>query len=150
MTEPQKFQPVEESEEGLKDSDKLQRPKNIIKKNLKNDPLRSKSAPAEPFENDLKSNDYLDSYNYYIYYNNLKKPDPRIPKPTYKENKEKSKLDFIKETKDKEEEEDDILQDPPNDKLLGGLTNDLNNLNLQENNSQQNPDPFSQNLFNKI
>ena len=150
MTEPQNFQQTDESDENLNNADNLQHPKHIIKKNLKKDPSRSRSAPADTFENDLESNNYLSSYNYYLYYTKLESPDPRLPKPTYKKSIEKPTLGFIKETKDKEEDDEDLLQEQSNvnEKLIGGLTNEINNLNIQENNPQQNNDLISSNLFN--
>jgi hypothetical protein len=39
------------------------------------------------------NNEYIGSYNYYIYYHSIKPKDPRLPKPTYKAMPD---LDFIK------------------------------------------------------
>lgn len=36
-------------------------------------------------ENEVEgANEYINSYNYYIYYHSIKPKDPRLPKPTYK------------------------------------------------------------------
>lgn len=42
-----------------------------------------------------EQNEYINSYNYYIYYHSIKPRDPRLPKPTFKA---KPDLDFIKKT----------------------------------------------------
>ena len=72
-----------------------------------------KSAPAEEFNDIDESDDYIGSYNYFIYYNSLKLADPRLPKPTYKP---KTNLYYIKEIKDKKEEDDD-KQDKGNENI---------------------------------
>ena len=38
--------------------------------------------------------DYISTYNYFIYYNSIKPRDPRLPKPTYTPMPD---IDFIKE-----------------------------------------------------
>ena len=132
-----------------------QRPKHIFKRNQNLDPSRSKSAPAEDFNNDIdESEDCLSSYNYYIYYNSLKPHDPRMPKPTYKP---KPNLDFIKDIKDKIDEEEEENQEQGNDsnKLnqLDNLTNEINNLNLDSINTlTKNPDLANDNnlIMNNI
>ena len=138
MAEDMNFQKGEgEQEKAPEEQVMPQRPKHIFRKNPKNDPLRSKSAPAEDFSNENDDNeDYISSYNYFIYYNSIKPVDPRLPKPTFKP---KPNLDFIKETKDKEEE-DEENQEQENDNAninhinplenLTQLTNELNQLNL--------------------
>ena len=147
-------------DEKKKDSDEQimpQRPKHIFRTNQKNDPLRSKSAPAEDFSNETEdTEDYIGSYNYFLYYNSIKPVDPRLPKPTFKP---KPNLDFIKETKDKEEE-DEEPKEQGNEKLninhmnqledLAHLTNELNQLNLEQNtnSSNNNQDSSNQNIFN--
>ena len=79
------------------------KPKRIKKFGGKNDPSRSKSAPAETFDDQEEpDNNYIASYNYYLYYNSIKPVDPRLPKPTYTP---KPNLEFIRESK-KELEED--------------------------------------------
>lgn len=40
-----------------------------------------------------EQNEYINSYNYYIYYHSIKPRDPRLPKPTFKA---KPDLEFIK------------------------------------------------------
>ena len=109
------------------------RPKHIFRKNLRNDPMRSKSAPAEEFADAEETDDYISSYNYFIYYNSIKPVDPRLPKPTYKP---KPNLDFIKESRDKEEEDED-QQEPGNDNMnansIENLTKEINQLNLDQN-----------------
>ena len=122
-----------DAEKDLEESGELLRPKHIFRKNQKNDPLRSKSAPAEEFSNIDETEDYLSSYNYFIYYNSIKPNDPRLPKPTYKP---KPNLDFIKESKDKEEE-DEEQQETGNDNInintIENLTKEMNQLNFDQN-----------------
>ena len=158
MAEDMNFQKGEgEQEKAPEEQVMPQRPKHIFRKNQKNDPLRSKSAPAEDFSNENDDNeDYISSYNYFIYYNSIKPVDPRLPKPTFKP---KPNLDFIKETKDKEEE-DEENQEQENDNAninhinplenLTQLTNELNQLNLEPNTntSNNNQDSSNQNMFN--
>ena len=129
-----------------------QRPKHIYRKNQKNDPLRSKSAPAEEFNDIDESDDYIGSYNYFIYYNSIKPADPRLPKPTYKP---KPNLEFIKEMKDKEEEEEESQEkgDNANINTLENLEKELNQLNLDQNtnsNNNQNQNLFNQNFMNNF
>jgi hypothetical protein len=40
-----------------------------------------------------ENNEYINSYNYWLYYNSIKPRDPRLPKPTYKP---KPDIEFIK------------------------------------------------------
>ena len=132
------------------ESGELHRPKHIFRKNQKNDSLRSKSAPAEEFSNTDETEDYLSSYNYFIYYNSIKPNDPRIPKPTYKP---KPNLDFIKESRDKEEEEEE-QKESGNDNIninpIENLTKEINQLNFEQNsNSSSNTQELiGKNLFN--
>lgn len=72
----------------------LHRPKHI-KKNHLLDLERSKSAPIEETSDGEQNDDYLSSYNYYIYYNSITPRNPHMPKPTYKPN---PNLAFIKES----------------------------------------------------
>ena len=127
-----------------------QKPKHIFRKNLKNDLSRSKSAPADQFTNDNEENeDYIGSYNYFIYYNSIKPKNPHLPKPTYKP---KPNLDFIKETKDKEEEDEETPERNENINInpIESITKELNQLNLDPNtNTSNNQDTFNQNLFNE-
>ena len=138
----------EGSQENNEDSAPPQRPKHIFRKNLKNDLSRSKSAPVEELGEADDTEDYISSYNYFIYYNSIKPADPRLPKPTYKP---KPNLDFIKESKDKEEE-DDEPQETGNENIninpLENLTKELNQLNLEHNANSQNNEPelLNQNL----
>jgi hypothetical protein len=45
-------------------------------------------------EQEVQDNtDYINSYNYFIYYYSIKPRDPRLPKPTYKPMPD---MDFIK------------------------------------------------------
>ena len=128
----------EGNQENNEDPAQPHRPKHIFRKNLKNDLSRSKSAPAEELEEADDTEDYISSYNYFIYYNSIKPADPRLPKPTYKP---KPNLDFIKESKDKEEE-DDEPQETGNENIninpLENLTKELNQLNLEHNANTQN------------
>ncbi len=137
-------QPEKKSEEPGEPS----RPKHIFRKNIRNDPLRSKSAPAEEYADTDETDDYLSSYNYFIYYNSLKPVDPRVPKPTYKP---KPNLDFIKESKEKEEDEDQ--QEAGNDKMntnsIENLTKEINQLNFEQKSKSpnNNQDLLGTNLF---
>ena len=150
MTENMNFKKGEgDSEKTPEEQAAPQRPKHIFRKNQKNDPSRSKSAPAEDFTDTDESDDYLSSYNYFIYYNSIKPVDPRLPKPTYKP---KPNLDYIRESKDKEEE--DEYQQETNQKMninpIENLTKELNQINLDNNtNSPSNKeDLLSKNLLN--
>jgi len=123
-------------------------PKHIFRKNQKNDPSRSKSAPAEEFADTDESDDYLSSYNYFIYYNSIKPVDPRLPKPTYKP---KPNLEFIKESEVKEDE-DDYLQETGNHlNQIDSLTKEINQINLDNNSNSpdNNQDSLNKNLFNE-
>ena len=137
-----------ESENNPEGTSSLHKPKHIFRKNIKNDPLRSKSAPAEEFDDKEETDDYLSSYNYFIYYNSIKPVDPRMPKPTYKP---KPNLDFIKESKDKEEEDEDQHEiDNDNINRIESLTKEINQLSIEPslnppNNGQ---DLFGKNVFN--
>jgi hypothetical protein len=71
----------------------------------KNDRIGSNTAPIETFldvaaetEGEDK-NEYINSYNYYVYYYSIKPRDPRLPKPTYKPSPD---LEFIKNNIDNE------------------------------------------------
>ena len=101
----------------------------------KNDPSRSKSAPIESFEEEETDNNYIASYNYYVYYNSLKPVDPRLPKPTYTP---KPNLEFIKESR-KELEEDETPENSNSNLNMNpqieNVTNELDNLNLESNNN---------------
>jgi hypothetical protein len=56
-----------------------------------------------------ENNEYLSSYNYYIYYYSMKPKDPRLPKPLYKPSPD---LDFIKgNSQDKGEDRDSEISD---------------------------------------
>ena len=152
MADNNNFQKGEGEGDQEKNDDPAQphRPKHIFRKNLNNDPMRSKSAPAEEFTETDDTEDYISSYNYFIYYNSIKPADPRLPKPTYKP---KPNLDFIKETKDKEEE-DEEQQETGNDNIninpLEGLTKELNQLNLENNTNSPNAnmEAIKQNVAN--
>ena len=111
------------------------KPKKIKKFGGKNDPSRSKSAPAETFEDQEEpDNNYIASYNYYLYYNSIKPVDPRLPKPTYTP---KPNLEFIRESK-KELEEDENIENSNENLQVGSLTNEMEKLNL-DSNVDQNP-----------
>jgi hypothetical protein len=130
------------------------KPKHIFRKNQKNDPSRSKSAPAEEFSNETDENDdYIGSYNYFIYYNSIKPKNPHLPKPTYKP---KPNLDFIKESKPKDEEDEETPERNENINInpLENLTKEINHLNLEQNPNQNqlmnnNQDILNQNIFNE-
>ena len=55
----------------------------VINNDLFLDPSRSKSAPVDQFTNKAEENDdYISSYNYYIYYKSIQPKNPHLPKPT--------------------------------------------------------------------
>ena len=138
MEENANNQKGEENKENTPETSTMpKRPKHILKENKKLDLLRSKSAPAEELNEMGENDDYIGSYNYFIYYNSMKCPDPRMPKPTYKA---KPNLDYIKESKDKEEEDDEVQENVEN------LTHELNQLNLEQNENSTNN---NQNIFNE-
>ena len=148
MTDNNNFKKRDGSQEKTEENTTLpQRPKHIFRNNQKNDPSRSKSAPPEEFTNEIdETNDYIGSYNYFIYYNSIKPVDPRLPKPTYKP---KPNLDFIKETKDKEEEDDESGKDNIN---LNSFENEFNQLNLDQKKkvlNNNNQDLLNQNLVDE-
>ena len=144
MADNDNSQKGEGNQEKNEDPAQPHRPKHIFRKNLKNDLSRSKSAPVEELAETDDTEDYISSYNYFIYYNSIKPADPRLPKPTYKP---KPNLDFIKESKDKEEEEDDETPVTGNETLninpLENLTKELNQLSLEHNSNNQNNEPES-------
>jgi len=115
------------------------KPKRIKKFGGKNDPSRSKSAPAETFEDQEEpDNNYIASYNYYLYYNSIKPVDPRLPKPTYTP---KPNLEFIRESK-KELEEDETPENNPNEKFqVENIANEMDKLNLEANDEINNKNP---------
>ena len=105
--------------------------------------IGSKTAPIETdtdFHFDVDNNeDYISTYNYYIYYNSIKPRDPRLPKPTYTP---MPNMKFIKEGTSKE---NDIKENEEDYGELGGnfhqflneedkLDKMMNNLNLKDNN----------------
>ena len=150
MSENKDFEKGEgEQENNPEEPPKPQKPKHIFRKNQKNDPSRSKSAPAEEFNDTEDNDDYIGSYNYFIYYNSIKPKNPHLPKPTYKP---KPNLDFIKESKDKEEEDEETPERNENINInpLENLNNELNHLSLDQNQSpsNNNQDLLNQNLFN--
>jgi pumilio RNA-binding family len=119
---------------GDNNKSKVIKPKHIIKKN----PLdleRSKSAPIETKEEDTENNDYISSYNYYIYYTSIEPKDPRLPKPTYRP---KPNMEFIREGLNKVDEREEDDEELPKEKGIEKLTNDINTLNLNDNNKIDN------------
>ncbi|MCQ2820300.1 MAG: hypothetical protein MJ252_23790 [archaeon] len=127
---------------------KPQKPKRIIQKQSKTDRFGSRSAPETGNDNE----DYLSSYNYYIYYHGLSQKDPSIPKPTYKPND--SNIGYIKEDKEKEDEEDQpeqIAEGGLNLNQLDSLTNEMENLHLKGNaDSPEDSHPLiGESLFNE-
>ena len=65
----------------------------------RNNGLRSQSAPLEQDNND-NNTDFLNSYNYYLFYHSKNPRDPHLPKPTYVP---KPDLGDIKESKAKDD-----------------------------------------------
>ena len=94
------------------------------------DPSRSKSAPIETFEEEENDNNYIGSYNYYLYYNSIKPVDPRLPKPTYTP---KPNLEFIRESKPKDEEDEENPETINQNNPIESVTKDLEKLNLDMN-----------------
>lgn len=96
-------------------------PKPVPTSIKKEDRVGSKTAPLETdFNFDEENNDeYISTYNYFIYYNSIKPRDPRLKKPTYTPLPD---MDFIKEGEKSSQNE----LDPPivpkdeeiNEKLL--------------------------------
>jgi len=140
-------QEEDESQKNKEELITLHRPKHIKKKHLL-DLERSKSAPIEETSEGEQNDDYLSSYNYYIYYNSIKPRNPHMPKPTYKPN---PNLAFIKESQKDEEEEDlqesgkennfnqiDELNEHFNKFVLEDNANDNNNSNSNNNNMNEN------------
>ena len=129
--------------EGTNQNDIAQpnKPKKLRKLGGKIDPNRSKSAPIEVEdngENEEGNNDYIASYNYYLYYNSIKPVDPRLPKPTYTP---KPNLEFIRESKPKDEEDEENPENLNLNTPIENVTNDLEKLNLDvnpKNNKNQN------------
>ena len=109
------------------------KPKKFRKIGGKLDPNRSKSAPIEVEDNDENeegNNDYIASYNYYLYYNSIKPVDPRLPKPTYTP---KPNLEFIRESKPKDEEDEENPETINQNNPIESVTKDLEKLNLDMN-----------------
>ena len=125
-----------------------QKPKKIKRLGVKNDPSRSKSAPIETLAEEENDNNYIASYNYYVYYNSLKPVDPRLPKPTYNP---KPNLDFIRESK-KELEEDETPENQNMNTKVENITNEIDKLNLDTNpiNSMNNTGVNNANENNKM
>lgn len=99
----------------------------------KNSRTGSKTAPVDQEFNFLREgtdtdpDEYLRSYNYFIYYNSITPKDPRLPKPTYNGN---SDLDFVKEGRIKEEDEHGLdINEQFNDPNLGMNNNNVETLN---------------------
>ena len=122
-----------------KQEDGISKPKAQIRGNR----IGSKTAPIETdtdFNFDVDNNeDYISTYNYFIYYNSIKPRDPRLPKPTYKQMPD---IEYIKEgikdkeIKESEEDFNDINIGKNIHQFLGEdekLDKMMNNLNLKDN-----------------
>ena len=105
------------------------KPKKIKRIGGKMDPSRSKSAPIETFEEEENDNNYIGSYNYYLYYNSIKPVDPRLPKPTYTP---KPNLEFIRESKE-QLEEDETFENTALNPQIENIANEMEKLNLESN-----------------
>ena len=102
--------------------------KKIKKLRGKMDPNRSKSAPAvEDIGNEEENDNYISSYNYYLYYNSIKPVDPRLPKPTYTP---KPNLEFIRESKPKDEEDDEPGENQNMNEKIENVTSEMEKLNI--------------------
>ena len=124
--------------EGTNPNDMTQpnKPKKLRKLGGKLDPNRSKSAPIESYdEKEEENNNYIASYNYYLYYNSIKPVDPRLPKPTYTP---KPNLEFIRESKPKDEEDEENAENMNLNTPVDKVTNDLEKLNLDMNPNSKN------------
>ena len=104
------------------DSKNLHKIRHIVNKNKQ---VRSQSAPLEEADND-DDDEFLSSYNYYVFYHNKNPKDPHLPKPTYVPNHD---LGDIKESKAKDEED---LPKSSTDKQLETINQMMNNLNLDK------------------
>ena len=115
------------------------KPKHINKKQ----PLdleRSKSAPIEKFDEVTGGDDYISSYNYFIYYNSIEPKDPRLPKPTYQP---KPNMEFLKEglkqglnkVEEVDEYKEEITQEK--EKPVENMAAEMNSMNLQDNSNIQ-------------
>ena len=105
-----------------KDPKNLHKIRQIIHKNKE---VRSQSAPLEEGNNDDDA-EFLNSYNYYIYYHSKNPIDPHLPKPTYVP---KPDLGDIKESKARDEEDQPKFN---NDRQLETINQMMNNLNLDK------------------
>lgn len=104
------------------DSKNLHKIRHIVHKNNQ---ARSQSAPLEEANND-DDDEFLSSYNYYIFYHTKNPKDPHLPKPTYVP---KPDLGDIKESKAKDEEDQPKSS---NDRQLETINQMMNNLNLDK------------------
>ena len=77
-----------------------------------------------------EANDYINSYNYYIYYNSMKPKNENLPKPTYEPSQ---KLDFMNQ--------------PNQHSEINNLSDMMNNLSLEQMNYDNNSNfsPFNMN-----
>jgi hypothetical protein len=123
------------------------KPKHINKKQ----PLdleRSKSAPIEKFDEVTGGDDYISSYNYFIYYNSIEPKDPRLPKPTYQP---KPNMEFLKEglkqglnkVEEVDEYKEEITQEK--EKPVENMAAEMNSMNLQDNSNIQMAKPYKGN-----
>jgi hypothetical protein len=139
------LQQDDESQKNKEELITLHRPKHIKKKHLL-DLERSKSAPIEETNDGEQNDDYLSSYNYYIYYNSIKPRNPHMPKPTYKPN---PNLAFIKESQ-KDEEDEDLQESGKENNFnqIDELNEHFNKFVLEDNaNDNNNNNNMNENLF---
>ena len=123
------------------------KPKKIKKLTGKMDPNRSKSAPAvEDIGNEEENDNYISSYNYYLYYNSIKPVDPRLPKPTYTP---KPNLEFIRESKPKDEEDDEPGENQNMNEKIENVTKEMEKLNIEQNSENNTNEKNSQNEESK-
>jgi hypothetical protein len=120
--------------------EEISKPKPMSKLAQAGDRIGSKTAPLETdFSFDPDHNeDYISTYNYYIYYHNMKPRDPRLPKPTYQQ---QPNIDFIKgeaKLENNENDEDYLhsnIQNIIEEKDKNTLEEKMNNLNLNNSNN---------------
>ncbi len=53
------------------------------------------SASAQEDVDVVDNDDYLSSFNYFVFYNSIKPVDPRLPKPLYRPNNNYLKVFFL-------------------------------------------------------
>ena len=115
--------------------------------------ILSENSITNNKEEDIKEDeiinnpDFFSSYNYYIYYNNIKKEKSNLPKPTYIH---KNLFNLIEESKTKDNEPKKTINDANNKNNLDIISKIMSNLDLEENDSVPSKSKFDfvQNIDN--